>query len=69
MLYRGRVILGGVFMRHYDILFDREAEKIHFTRSNCSDEYKGPYFTDDIGLFKPENKTQSKITKKKLKYF
>lgn len=35
-------------MRHYDILFDRGAEKIHFVRSNCSDEYQGPYFNKKI---------------------
>ena len=37
-------------MRHYDILFDRGAQKIHFTRSNCSDQYQGPYFTDQVGF-------------------
>ena len=35
-------------MRHYDILFDRGAEKIHFTRSNCSEMYQGPYFTENV---------------------
>jgi hypothetical protein len=40
---RGKVILGGVFMRHYDILFDRQNYKIHFTRSNCSENYDGPF--------------------------
>jgi len=26
-------------MRHYDILFDKAASQIHFTRSNCSEHY------------------------------
>ena len=44
-------------MRHYDILFDRGAEKIHFTRSNCSEMYQGPYFTENVE-FGMENKTK-----------
>lgn len=57
MINRGRVILGGVFMRHYDILFDRGAEKIHFTRSNCSEKYQGPYFSENVE-FGMEDKTK-----------
>ncbi len=33
-------------MRHYDILFDRERQKIHFTRSNCSEDYTRLYYED-----------------------
>lgn len=33
-------------MRHYDVLFDRERQKIHFTRSNCSEDYTRLYFED-----------------------
>ena len=44
-------------MRHYDILFDRNAEKIHFTRSNCSEKYQGPYFTENVE-FGMEDKTK-----------
>jgi len=46
-------------MRHYDFLFDRGAQKIHFTRSNCSDEYKGPYFNDQVE-FEKDNQTKSR---------
>lgn len=56
--FRGRVILGGIFMRHYDILFDRGSQKIHFTRSNCSDEYKGPYFNDNIDFNNGDQKSK-----------
>lgn len=33
---RGAVILGAIFMRNYDILFDRSERQIHFTKANCS---------------------------------
>jgi len=29
-------------MKEYDILFDRENEKIHFTESNCDSESVNP---------------------------
>ena len=32
----GRLILGGVFMRHYDIYFDKANSKIKFARSKCN---------------------------------
>jgi hypothetical protein len=36
--YDGRMILGGIFMRHYDIYFDKLNSKLHFTRSKCNTE-------------------------------
>lgn len=31
-----RIILGGLFMRNYDILFDRENRVVQMVRSNCN---------------------------------
>jgi Xylanase inhibitor C-terminal len=33
-----RIILGGLFMRNYDILFDRDNKVVKMTRSNCNPE-------------------------------
>ncbi|EGR34083.1 hypothetical protein IMG5_024540 [Ichthyophthirius multifiliis] len=33
-----KTYLGGPFMKNYDILFDRQNKKLHFTESNCSQE-------------------------------
>lgn len=30
-------LLGGMFMRHYDVLFDREHHQAHFIRAHCDD--------------------------------
>lgn len=39
------MILGAIFMRNYDIYFDRTAKKVGFMRSNCGMD---PYFIDDL---------------------
>ena len=44
------VILGAIFMRNYDIVFDRTEKKIRFQRANCS---KDPYFIDDFADHPP----------------
>lgn len=31
-----RIYLSGPFMKNYDILFDKNKQEIHFTRSNCT---------------------------------
>lgn len=31
-----RIILGGIFMRNYDILFDRKNKKVEMVRANCN---------------------------------
>lgn len=36
--YEGRLILGGIFMRHYDIYFNKPKSILHFTRSKCNTE-------------------------------
>lgn len=38
-------ILGALFMRNYDIYFDKTAKKIGFIRSNCGSD---PYFIDNF---------------------
>lgn len=37
-------MLGGIWMRHLDILFDRQNHKIGFTHSNCSKEYNNSQY-------------------------
>lgn len=41
-------ILGGTFMRNYDVVFDRKNKVIEFTRANCS---KSNTFYDDYPDF------------------
>lgn len=48
------MILGAIFMRNYDIHFDRTAKQIGFARSNCGQD---PFFIDDLS-FKPDDKPQ-----------
>lgn len=45
-------ILGAIFMRNYDIYFDRTNKKISFTRANCGSD---PYFIDSL-FKKPDDK-------------
>lgn len=45
-------ILGALFMRNYDIFFDRTEKRIGFRRANCGSD---PYFIDDLKT-KPKDK-------------
>jgi hypothetical protein len=55
--YSGRLILGGIFMRHYDVYFDKQNSKIHFTRSKCNTE-------DHITVFEHyQNPNEPKVRK------
>ena len=33
-----KVILGGIFMKNYDIFFDRQANRILYTKAYCNSE-------------------------------
>lgn len=58
------VILGAVFMRNYDIYFDRTNKRIAFSRSNCGDlkNYFDIYPEDDVNFNKmsiPQKETSN----------
>ena len=49
----GRIILGGVFMRHYDIFFNKDKKVIRFVRSKCNEN-------DNIANYRHiQNKTKN----------
>lgn len=59
----GRIILGGVFMRHYDIFFNKHKETVSFARSKCNDH-------DHVSNFKHvQHKVKDKIKRKKDREF
>lgn len=47
-------IFGAIFMRNYDIYFDRTSKQIGFARSNCGSD---PFFVDDLSKKPDENST------------
>lgn len=61
------VILGAIFMRNYDILFERDSKKISITRANCSQSQDSiPFITD--GIFKKTQKIKYFFRKIKIKH-
>ena len=69
------IILGAVFMRNYDIHFDKVKKKVHFVRSNCGNTNEFIPSSDDDALasavkstlkFKAKSKTRTKSETKKL---
>lgn len=55
-----RFILGQVWMRNWDILFDKEQEMLTFIRSNCSTYKVSHNFTEDELIFYEQS--QSNLT-------
>lgn len=55
------VILGAIFMRNYDIVFDRTEKRIRFQRANCG---KDPYFIDSFDDLPPGQVIKPKKEKK-----
>lgn len=61
----GRVILGGVFMRNFDLQFDRDNQKVRMVRANCSPAPGFDFFsyymahTDDREEVHPIDKTKA----------
>lgn len=52
-------ILGGAFMRNYNIEFDRERELLRFTRSNCG--LTDSFYTDYPDVYPMEKESIPKV--------
>jgi len=53
------VILGAIFLRNYDVLFDRTDREIHFTRSDCDKNSKEIFLNLNYYQLNESNKNKS----------
>ena len=50
-IINSRVMLGAVFMKNHDILFDKNKKEIHFVRANCTPSAETVKKLESVHLF------------------